>query len=161
MKKIINSVMMVIMAFLMAVLLGSALWQAFSRFILNNPSTITEELSRYTLIWSVMIGAGYAFTNDSHISLTLVKDKVHGTAAVVLNVLIELVIWFFVIAVLFVGGITLCKNNSSQLTPVLRLNKGFVYSCIPILGVIISVVKLSNYGAAISKFIKNKKEGAK
>ncbi len=161
MKKVLNKVMMAIMALLMTVLLCSALWQVFSRFVLNNPSTITEELSRYTLIWSVMLGAGYAFSNDSHIALTLVKDKVHGKAALILNIFIEAVIWFFVIAVLFVGGITLCKNNASQLTPVLRLNKGLVYSCVPILGTIISIIKIDSYVSAIRDFIKNRKEDTK
>ena len=161
MKKVISKVMMVIMALLMTVLLCSALWQVFSRFVLNNPSTITEELSRYTLIWSVMIGAGYAFSDDSHIALTLVKDKLHGKAALILNIFIELVIWFFVIAVLFVGGFTLCRNNFAQLTPVLRLNKGLVYSCVPLLGVIISIVKIDSYVTAIVGYFKNKKEGAK
>ena len=120
MKKFFDKAMMWIMAFLMALLLGSALWQVFTRFVLDDPSTFTEELSRYALIWASMIGAGYAFSNNSHIALTLVKDRVHGPVAVVLNIFIELVVWFFAIAILLVGGFALCSRNMGQLTQIGR-----------------------------------------
>ena len=32
----------------------NVLWQVFSRYILNDPSTFTDELSRYLLIWILL-----------------------------------------------------------------------------------------------------------
>ena len=53
------------MKFLMAVAMGSLVvggtWQIFTRWILKNPSTFTEEFMRYMLIWASMIGSAYCF----------------------------------------------------------------------------------------------------
>lgn len=152
MKKFLDAFMLWLMAFLMTALVALALWQVFSRFVLNDPSTFTEELLRYTLIWSTMLGAGYAFVKDSHIALTLLTDKVKsGPVKVFMNVFIEVVICFFAVAVLLIGGIKLCANNMSQFTPVLRLSKGMVYSCVPLLGLIIVLVKLGEYSSLLAK----------
>ena len=36
--------------------------QVFSRYVLNSPVAFTEELVRYSLIWTGFIGAAYAFS---------------------------------------------------------------------------------------------------
>ena len=54
--------------------------QVFSRYVLNSPVAFTEELVRYSLIWTGFIGAAYAFSTREHMSLTLVRDKFTGKA---------------------------------------------------------------------------------
>jgi len=44
--------------------------QVFSRYVLNSPVAFTEELVRYSLIWTGFIGAAYAFSTREHMSLT-------------------------------------------------------------------------------------------
>lgn len=36
-------------------------WQIFTRFVLNNASSWTEELLRYALTWLTMLGVPYAY----------------------------------------------------------------------------------------------------
>ena len=40
----------------MSLLVVDVLWQVFSRFILQNPSSFTEELARFLLIWVGLLG---------------------------------------------------------------------------------------------------------
>ena len=54
--------------------------QVFSRYVLNSPVAFTEELVRYSLIWTGFIGAAYAFSTREHMFLTLVRDKFTGKA---------------------------------------------------------------------------------
>lgn len=70
------------MRFLMAVamfaLLAGGTWQIFTRWILHNPSTVTDEFLRYVLIWASMIGSAYCFYKDKHLALDLVKGRAKG-----------------------------------------------------------------------------------
>ena len=50
----------VIAAFSVAVMLAlvvCVVWQVFSRYILNQPSTLTDELARFLMIWVGLLGA--------------------------------------------------------------------------------------------------------
>ena len=67
--------------------------QVFSRYVLNSPVAFTEELVRYSLIWTGFIGAAYAFSTREHMSLTLVRDKFTGKAHTALLVAIALLPW--------------------------------------------------------------------
>ena len=49
--------------FMLALVLGGT-WQIFTKMILNNPSTVTDEFLRYVLIWASLIGSAYCFYRD-------------------------------------------------------------------------------------------------
>lgn len=62
--KILDNVMRFLMAVAMFALLAGGTWQIFTRWILRNPSTVTDEFLRYVLIWASMIGSAYCFYKD-------------------------------------------------------------------------------------------------
>ena len=129
--------------FMLALVLGGT-WQIFTKMILNNPSTVTDEFLRYVLIWASLIGSAYCFYRDEHLSLDLVKDRVKGPAAIVLAVFIEAMILFFVCFVFIFGGFRLAMyaiNNS----PVMHLSFHFLYSIIPLSGVFIVIARVLKY----------------
>ena len=94
--KILDNVMRFLMAVAMFALLAGGTWQIFTRWILRNPSTVTDEFLRYVLIWASMIGSAYCFYKDKHLALDLVKGRAKGAFNVVLSVFIEAAIVFFV-----------------------------------------------------------------
>ena len=78
------------MRFLMAVamfaLLAGGTWQIFTRWILRNPSTVTDEFLRYVLIWASMIGSAYCFYKDvnkdgKEVEVLSIMDKDGGVCA--------------------------------------------------------------------------------
>ena len=75
----LDTVMRFIMAAAMFALLAGGTWQIFTRWILKNPSTFTDEFLRYVLIWASMLGSAYCFYKDEHLALDLVKDRVKGS----------------------------------------------------------------------------------
>ncbi len=155
-KVIFDKIMSALMGIIMLLLVCSAIWQVFTRFVLKDPSLFTEEFSRYTLIWSGLLGAAYAFSKDMHLSLTLVQKKLTGISGKILAVFNELVVLSFTIFVLIMGGFTLCSKSNS-LSAILRLPMGLVYSAVPIAGIIILLVKLSTY----AELLINSKKGLK
>ena len=73
MKKL-NKVLEYILAFLVVVMVVGCFWQIFTRFVLNNASSWTEELLRYALIWLTMLGVPYAYGKEQHISIGFIPS---------------------------------------------------------------------------------------
>ena len=63
-EKVLDTVMRFLMAIAMLTLLVFGTWQIFTRWILGNPSTFTDELLRYVLIIAGFIGSAYCFYRD-------------------------------------------------------------------------------------------------
>ena len=62
MKKIRAQVDALIGKFLVAILgvmVINVLWQVFTRYFTDNPSSFTDELARYLMIWLGILGAAY------------------------------------------------------------------------------------------------------
>ena len=84
-----DKILSIACAILLSFMTILVLIQVFSRYVLNSPVAFTEELVRYSLIWTGFIGAAYAFSTREHMSLTLVRDKFTGKAHTALLVAID------------------------------------------------------------------------
>lgn len=140
---ILNLVMRFLLALAMAALVVGGTYQVVARLIGAN-ATFVDEFLRYILIWASMIGSAYCFYRDEHLALDLVKDRVKGPASIVLTVFIEAAIVFFVIYVFIYGGLrmTLSANNASS---VMRIPFKFLYSIMPISGILIVLGRVLKY----------------
>ena len=133
-----------LMALAMFALLCGGTWQIFTRWILKNPSTFTDEFLRYVLIIAAMIGSAYCFYRDEHLSLTLVTDKAKGPFKVFLDVFIEACILFFVIYVFIIGGFKL-SSTATNLSSVMRIPMKILYLIEPICGILIVIARVLKY----------------
>lgn len=118
--------------------------QVFSRYILNSPVAFTEELVRYSLIWTGFIGAAYAFSTREHMSLTLIRDKFTGKAHTALLVVIDGLILLMAIFVFTIGGFKLAVSASREFSALLGIPRSLVYSIAPISGVFIVLAQIIN-----------------
>lgn len=159
MKKIekgLDLAMRTMMSCVMLVLVIFGTYQIFTRWILNDPSTFTEELLRYLLIWAGMIGAAYCFFRDQHIKLTLVTSKLHGLPLTIINVFGEVIVVIFVVYVYIWGGGQMAIKNASQLTAVLRLPMSLIYGCLPVSGIMVILSKILRYISLYTNMKANK-----
>ena len=124
----------------MAVSVLNVLWQVFTRFVLSNPSSYTEELARYLLIWIGLIGAAYASARQLHLAIDLLPRALHGRSRMALDVTIRLVVAGFALAVLVYGGFMLVRITLGlgQTSAALRIPMGWVYAVIPSSGLLIA-----------------------
>ena len=61
---------------LMAAMVLNVLWQVFTRFVLRNPSSFTEEAARYMMIWVGLLGSAYAAgKNPTSHSISLLRGS--------------------------------------------------------------------------------------
>ena len=148
-EKILDAVMRFLMALSMFILVAFGTWQIFSRWVLRDPSTFTDELLRYVLIIAGMIGSAYCFYRDEHLALTLVTDKAKGPFKVILNIFIEACILFFVGYVFVFGGIKLA-GTATNVSSVMRIPMKTLYLIEPLCGVMIIIARILKYAQAFS-----------
>ena len=140
MDKILSIACAVLLTFMTVLVLI----QVFSRYILNSPVAFTEELVRYSLIWTGFIGATYAFSTREHMSLTLIRDKFTGKAHTALLVVIDGLILLMAIFVFTIGGFKLAVSASREFSALLGIPRSLVYSIAPISGVFIVLAQIIN-----------------
>ena len=68
-KKVLDRSLELLVMVVVAVLVVDVLWQVFTRFILKNPSTWTEELAVFMLIWVSLLGAAVALNRGAHLGI--------------------------------------------------------------------------------------------
>lgn len=128
-----------ILMILMALSVFNVLWQVFTRFILKHPSSYTEELARFLLIWIGMLGAGWASGQKMHLAIDYFTMKFKPAVQRYFGMFIQTVVFLFAFFVMVVGGlrlvtITLALNQTSA---ALQIKLGYVYTVLPISGTII------------------------
>src|SRR5690625_6066752 len=74
-KRLVDRVLEVITITLFLVMVGVTTWQVISRYVLNAPSSMTEEFVKFSLIWLSMLSAAYVVGKKSHIAITLLRDR--------------------------------------------------------------------------------------
>ncbi|RPI70527.1 MAG: TRAP transporter small permease [Ignavibacteriales bacterium] len=137
-KSSIDFVLKWALVVIMAVITINVLWQVFSRFVLQNPSSFTEELARYMLIWVGILGASYVSGQKMHLAIDLLPSKLTGKSKAYLEIFIELCIFIFALVVMVIGGIRLVTITLmlNQISAALQVQLGYVYTVIPLSGIL-------------------------
>lgn len=143
-EKVLDTVMRFLMALAMLTLLVFGTWQIFTRWILGNPSTFTDELLRYVLIIAGFIGSAYCFYRDEHLALTLITDKAKGPFKLCLDIFIEICILFFVVYVFIFGGFKLA-NTATNVSSVMHIPMKTLYMIEPVCGILIVLARILKY----------------
>lgn len=126
---------------LMAAMVLNVLWQVFTRFVLHNPSSFTEEAARYMMIWVGLLGSAYATGKKSHLALDLITAKLQGGRKRASEILIHLVVLLFSLGVLVLGGgrLVWIQLSLGQQSAALQLKLGYVYLAVPLAGAFIVI----------------------
>jgi TRAP-type C4-dicarboxylate transport system permease small subunit len=135
-KKVLDRLLEVLVMVVMAVLVLDVLWQVFTRLVLKDPSTWTEELAIFMLIWVALLGAAVALGRGAHLGIDYFVGKLPPRAKLATEVLVFLSVAAFSLLVMIVGGVDLVASNLDlgQESPALRVKMGYVYLAVPISG---------------------------
>ncbi len=122
---------------LMAALVGCVVWQVVTRFVAGRPSSFTEELARYLLIWLGLLGATRALGEGQHLALGLFASG-SSTLARWLRFVPPLAGVLFSVTVMLFGGTQLSRLTwqLSQSSAALGVPLAVVYAVVPLSGLI-------------------------
>jgi TRAP-type C4-dicarboxylate transport system permease small subunit len=115
-------------------------------FLPDGQSSWTEELARFLLIWTSMLGAALAFERRAHLGVDYLVGKFHPDAQKSIQLISHLLVLTFAGLVLLKGGWMLVETtlSSGQVTPALGLKKWVVYAVVPVSGVFVILFTIQN-----------------
>lgn len=142
----IDRVLAIFLMLLMAAIVIDVSWQVLSRFIVGKPSSFTEEVARFLLIWIGILGAAYAFRTHAHLGLDLITNKLPFEKRVRADLLVQLICFAFAASVMVYGGINLVhlQLELGQTSAALQIKMGYVYLVIPLAGLLICIYAIDN-----------------
>ena len=142
----IDKVIEIVLVSIMSILVIDVLWQVFSRYILASPSSFTDELAGFLLIWVGLLGSAYVAGKNEHLAIDLMLQKMKGVKKRRLQIIINAIVGAFALFVMVIGGIWLVYTrfylgvNSAALA----LPLGYVYLVVPISGILIIYYTIDN-----------------
>ena len=152
----IDKFLYTVLAALMGVMVINVLWQVASRYILNSPSSYTDELARFLLIWVGLLGASYVSGQKLHLAIDILPSKLHGKKERNLSIFINIIVSLFAFFVMVWGGIKLVYITLvlEQSSPALNVQLGYIYTVLPLSGLLIiyySIDNLKEHGTSAEK----------
>ena len=149
-RKLLDKILNVLAgtSFLAMVLLTC--WQVFTRYILGNPSSWSEELVSYMFGWMSLFGASLVVGERGHMNIPLLVDKMNKPAKKALHIFAEVVALVFSIVILIYGGAQITSLAMGQMTSSLGVAIGVFYVVLPISGVlnviytVMNIIEISN-----------------
>jgi TRAP-type C4-dicarboxylate transport system permease small subunit len=135
-KNVLDRLLEGLVMIVVAVLVVDVLWQVFTRFVLNKPSTWTEELAVFMLIWVSLLGAAVALGRGAHLGIDYFVGKLPARARLSTEIFVFFCVSAFSLLVMLIGGIDLVRSTLElgQESSALRVKVGYVYLAIPISG---------------------------
>ncbi|RUT34760.1 TRAP transporter small permease [Arsenicitalea aurantiaca] len=123
---------------LLAVALGSISAQIFFRYVLGNSLSFAEELARYALIWSAMVGGAVAYRQGAHVAMTMAVERFPGPIALIVGKAVHLFVAAFAGLLAYQGWAIAMRNFArQQLSPALQIEIGWIYLAIPVGGALL------------------------
>ena len=138
-QKGLNKVLEIFLVILMSVLVLDVLWQVISRYLLTSPSSFTDELAGFLLIWVGVLGAAYVAGRQEHLAIDILIQRSSPDRQRSLGFIIHALILLFALGVMVVGGASLVYSRFilDVKSAALQLPLAYVYSVLPISGAII------------------------
>ena len=163
MKKLIekmHNTLKWILIILLAVMVIDVSWQVFSRYVLQQSSSITEELATFLLIWVGLLGSAYAYREKAHLGIDLISHKLSSKGKFYSEIIVLIVVVLVSFFVFIFGGMRLVyiTYTLNQLSPAMRINMGFIYSVAPITGILIVLYSVEFFRVSLNKFTKTNNE---
>ncbi|MGB1020317.1 MAG: TRAP transporter small permease [Flavobacteriaceae bacterium] len=133
------------LVFILSAMVINVLWQVFTRFFTDSPSSFTDELARYLMIWLGILGAAYVAGKKEHVAIDVLLKKARPERQLFLEQFIRFSILAFAFFGMILGGgrLVYITFKLQQYSPALQIPLALVYAVIPLSGLLIVFYKLS------------------
>jgi len=135
-KTFLDRFLELLLTVVMGVLVLDVVWQVFTRYVVGRPSSWTEELATFLMIWVGMLGASVALNRGAHLGIDYFVGKLPVRLRTWTEVVVFAAIGLFSFFVLLIGGALLTRTmlQMGQVSPAMGLKMGYVYLVLPVSG---------------------------
>lgn len=147
-----------ILEFFLVVLMGTlvinVVWQVLSRFVFKNPSSFTDELATFLLIWVGLAGAAYVKGKNEHLAIDILHTKLSPKSLNKMMIFINFLVIVFSGTVMVIGGVWLVYTRFvlGQLSASIQVPLGYVYMIVPISGLLMSYYAIDDIRHLIKEY---------
>lgn len=159
-KTVLNKALGCVCALLLAFMSCLTIYQVVARYVLRDPSTVSEDILSYSFVWLSLLAATLVFGEREHMRMSFISDRVKGDAAVCLAVFSELLVMAVAVIVFLFGGYGFMGVGALQMSPTLGIGMNLVYSVLPFCGVLIVLYNIINIVQLVREGDRAKKEEA-
>ncbi|MDO5350942.1 MAG: TRAP transporter small permease [Lachnospiraceae bacterium] len=111
-------------------------WQVLTRYVLQNPSSWSEELVSYLFAWMALMGASLITSERGHMNIPVVVERMPEGAKLGFSILAEIVAFIFSAVILLYGGMQITSLAMGQMTSSLGVAIGVFYVVLPVCGIL-------------------------
>ncbi len=143
-RKLLDNILSVLAGVSFIAMVVLTCWQVFTRYVLGDAATWTEELVTYLFAWMALLGASIVVGERGHMNIPLLVEKVNPGMRKGLCILAEVVAAVFAAAILVYGGAKITSLAMGQTTSSLGVAMGIFYTVMPISGVLNVIYSIIN-----------------
>lgn len=119
-------------------------WQVFTRYVLKNPSSWSEEMVSYLFAWMSLFGASIVVGERGHMNIPIVVERMGEKGRKFFAIFAEIVACIFAGVILVYGGIQITSLAMGQMTSALGVPVGIFYVVLPLSGVLNIIYTILN-----------------
>lgn len=119
-------------------------WQVLTRYVLQDPSTWSEELVGYLFAWMSLLGASLVTCERGHMNIPIIVERFNAPMQKLLNCLGEVIAFLFSAVILVFGGVQITTLAMGQMTSSLGVPIGIFYIVLPLCGVLNMIYTVLN-----------------
>ena len=119
-------------------------WQVFTRYILQNPSSWSEEMVSYLFAWMSLFGASIVAGERGHMNIPIIVERMGAKGRKFFAIFAEVIACIFAGGILVYGGMQITNLAMGQMTSALGVPVGVFYTVLPISGFLIIAYTILN-----------------
>ena len=145
MRALLEKALAAVLIVLFSATVLTVVWQVVGRYILEAPSSATEEIARFQLIWLALLSATYAFARRMHVGVDILTARVAEESRATVARGIWLACAIFALGVMVYGGGNLVNitRTLGQTSAAMALPMWTIYTVLPISGLMIAYFAIS------------------
>jgi len=120
-------------------------WQVITRYLLNNPSSWSEELVSYLFAWASLLGACLVTGERGHMNIPIVVEKLSPSGQKAFAIAGEIITLIFSVIILLYGGAQITSLAMGQQTSSLGVAVGIFYFVLPLAGILNGLYSILNF----------------
>jgi TRAP-type C4-dicarboxylate transport system permease small subunit len=137
---------------MMGVITGVVIGETVMRGVFGVSLIVTDELSRYLMVWTALLAAALLVYEDGHIRIALLPDALGPVGGRIVYALSQLVVIGFLVAVI-VASLMIMPSITRQSTVTLGLSMAWFYAALPVSSALMVVFALRNLVAKLRESI--------
>jgi TRAP-type transport system small permease protein len=124
--------------------------QVFSRYVLNNPTSWSEEAANFTQVFLVFLGGTLAIFQKRTLRITFFVDRLPPRLSAAIELVMKILILLFLITLIWYSFFAIVRLHN-QITPGLQLPKSILFVSVPLGGILMLIATLRELRESYSK----------